>query len=152
MTTTKIVKMNLPILLEECFFMLGVLLLLLLCDPVAYEQSVAHASYLFMAGSMNSNSIHGFNSVVEMLGWFLTLDRKMILFQNSCIWIKNEGCREQVKPIYTIPNLAPHEARNCLKYLFTLIKAKRKVGKSVLRKMKKQNVKFYRLPTIRWAV
>nr|GEY66959.1 maturase, mitochondrial [Tanacetum cinerariifolium] len=37
-----------------CIFMLGVLLS---CDPKAYVRLVAHASYLFRAGSVNSDSI-----------------------------------------------------------------------------------------------
>ncbi|GJR35829.1 hypothetical protein Tco_1211513 [Tanacetum coccineum] len=37
-----------------CIFMLGVLLS---CDPAAYVRPVAHASYLFRAGGVNSDSI-----------------------------------------------------------------------------------------------
>ncbi|CAK7324398.1 unnamed protein product [Dovyalis caffra] len=37
-----------------CICMLGVLLS---CDPAAYVQPVAHASYLFRAGGVNSDSI-----------------------------------------------------------------------------------------------
>ena len=41
-----------------CIFMLGVLLS---CDPAAYVRPVAHASYLFRAGGVNSDSIRVFN-------------------------------------------------------------------------------------------
>uniref|UniRef100_A0A6N2N209 Cytochrome c biogenesis FC n=1 Tax=Salix viminalis TaxID=40686 RepID=A0A6N2N209_SALVM len=47
-----------------CIFMLGVLLS---CDPAAYVQPVAHASYLFRAGGVNSDSIRVFNPAAEML-------------------------------------------------------------------------------------
>jgi hypothetical protein len=47
-----------------CIFMLGVLLS---CDPAAYVRPVAHASYLFRAGGVNSDSIRVFNPVAEML-------------------------------------------------------------------------------------
>lgn len=47
-----------------CIFMLGVLLS---CDPVAYVRPVAHASYLFRAGGVNSDSIRVFNPAAEML-------------------------------------------------------------------------------------
>ncbi|KAI3729608.1 hypothetical protein L6452_18269 [Arctium lappa] len=47
-----------------CIFMLGVLLS---CDPAAYVRRVAHASYLFRAGGVNSDSIRVFNPVAEML-------------------------------------------------------------------------------------
>lgn len=47
-----------------CIFMLGVLLS---CDPAAYVRSVAHASYLFRAGGVNSDSIRVFNPAAEML-------------------------------------------------------------------------------------
>ena len=57
-----------------CIFMLGVLLS---CDPAAYVRPVAHASYLFRAGGVNSDSIRVFNPAAEMLSWLLNLDRKM---------------------------------------------------------------------------
>lgn len=61
----KKVKMNLPISHGGvCIFMLGVLLS---CDPVAYARPVAHASYLFRAGGVNSDSIRVFNPAAEML-------------------------------------------------------------------------------------
>lgn len=61
----KKVKMNLPISHGGvCIFMLGVLLS---CDPVAYVRPVAHASYLFRAGGVNSDSIRVFNPAAEML-------------------------------------------------------------------------------------
>lgn len=44
--------------------MLGVLLS---CDPAAYVRPVAHASYLFRAGGVNSDSIRVFNPAAEML-------------------------------------------------------------------------------------
>ncbi|KAL8154942.1 hypothetical protein AgCh_000346 [Apium graveolens] len=44
--------------------LLGVLLL---CDPAAYVRPMAHASYLFRAGGVNSNSIRVFNPAAEML-------------------------------------------------------------------------------------
>ncbi|KAL8512984.1 hypothetical protein ACS0TY_019229 [Phlomoides rotata] len=47
-----------------CIFMLGVLLS---CDPGAYVRPVAHASYLFRAGGVNSDSIQVFNPAAEML-------------------------------------------------------------------------------------
>lgn len=47
-----------------CIFMLGVLLS---CDPAAYVRPVAHASYLFRAGGVNSDSILVFNPAAEML-------------------------------------------------------------------------------------
>ncbi|XP_074560956.1 cytochrome c biogenesis CcmF C-terminal-like mitochondrial protein [Curcuma longa] len=47
-----------------CIFMLGVLLS---CDPVAYVRPVAHASYLFRAGGVNSDSFRVFNPAAEML-------------------------------------------------------------------------------------
>ena len=47
-----------------CIFMLGVLLS---CDPAAYVRPVAHASYLFRPGSVNSDSIRVFNPAAEML-------------------------------------------------------------------------------------
>nr|DAD29408.1 TPA_asm: hypothetical protein HUJ06_030876 [Nelumbo nucifera] len=47
-----------------CIFMLGVLLS---CDPAAYVRPVAHASYLFRAGGVNSDTIRVFNPAVEML-------------------------------------------------------------------------------------
>lgn len=47
-----------------CIFMLGVLLS---CDPAAYVRPVAHASYLFRAGGVNSDSIRVFNPAAEML-------------------------------------------------------------------------------------
>ena len=47
-----------------CIFMLGVLLS---CDLVAYVRPVAHASYLFRAGGVNSDSIRVFNPAAEML-------------------------------------------------------------------------------------
>lgn len=47
-----------------CIFMLGVLLS---CDPAAYVGPVAHASYLFRAGGVNSDSIRVFNPAAEML-------------------------------------------------------------------------------------
>ena len=71
----KKVKMNLPISHGGvCIFMLGVLLS---CDPLAYVRPVAHASYLFRAGGVNSDSIRVFNPAAEMLSWLLNLDRKM---------------------------------------------------------------------------
>lgn len=57
-----------------CICMLGVLLS---CDPAAYVRPVAHASYLFRAGGVNSDSIRVFNPAAEMLSWLLNLDRKM---------------------------------------------------------------------------
>nr|KAJ0200719.1 hypothetical protein LSAT_V11C600339060 [Lactuca sativa] len=57
-----------------CIFMLGVLLS---CDPTAYVRPVAHASYLFRAGDMNSDTILVFNPATEMLSCLLNLDRKM---------------------------------------------------------------------------
>lgn len=61
----KKVKMNLPISHGGvCIFMLGVLLS---CDPVAYVRPLAHASYLFRAGGVNSDSIRVFNPAAEML-------------------------------------------------------------------------------------
>ena len=47
-----------------CIFMLGVLLS---CDPAAYVRPAAHASYLFRAGGVNSDSIRVFNPAAEML-------------------------------------------------------------------------------------
>ncbi|KAL9658832.1 hypothetical protein QQ045_027692 [Rhodiola kirilowii] len=47
-----------------CICMLGVLLS---CDPPAYVRPVAHASYLFRAGGVNSDSIRVFNPAAEML-------------------------------------------------------------------------------------
>ena len=47
-----------------CIFILGVLLS---CDPAAYVRPVAHASYLFRAGGVNSDSIRVFNPAAEML-------------------------------------------------------------------------------------
>ena len=47
-----------------CVSMLGVLLS---CDPAAYVRPVAHASYLFRAGGVNSDSIRVFNPAAEML-------------------------------------------------------------------------------------
>ncbi|KAL4343031.1 Cytochrome c biogenesis CcmF C-terminal-like mitochondrial protein [Arachis hypogaea] len=47
-----------------CICMLGVLLS---CDPAAYVRPVAHASYLFRAGGVNSNLIRVFNPAAEML-------------------------------------------------------------------------------------
>ena len=47
-----------------CIFILGVLLS---CDLVAYVRPVAHASYLFRAGGVNSDSIRVFNPTAEML-------------------------------------------------------------------------------------
>ncbi|MCD9641878.1 hypothetical protein HAX54_028359 [Datura stramonium] len=47
-----------------CIFMLGVLLS---CDPTAYVRPVAHASYLFKAGGVNSDSIWVFNPAAEIL-------------------------------------------------------------------------------------
>lgn len=47
-----------------CICMLGVLLS---CDPAAYVRPVAHASYLFRAGGVNSDSIRVFNPAAEML-------------------------------------------------------------------------------------
>ncbi|KAL5057350.1 hypothetical protein RYX36_028954 [Vicia faba] len=47
-----------------CICMLGVLLS---CDPAAYVRPVAHASYLFGAGGVNSDSIWVFNPAAEML-------------------------------------------------------------------------------------
>ncbi|XP_034198211.1 cytochrome c biogenesis CcmF C-terminal-like mitochondrial protein [Prunus dulcis] len=49
---------------EVCICMLGVLLS---CDPAAYVRPVAHASYLFRAGGVNSDSIRVFNPAAEML-------------------------------------------------------------------------------------
>lgn len=40
---------------------------LLSCDPAAYVRPVAHASYLFRAGGVNSDSIRVFNPAAEML-------------------------------------------------------------------------------------
>ena len=57
-----------------CICILGVLLS---CDPAAYVRPVAHASYLFRAGGVNSDSIRVFNPAAEMLSWLLNLDRKM---------------------------------------------------------------------------
>lgn len=47
-----------------CIFMLGVLLS---CDPAAYVRPVAHASYLFRAGGVNSDLIRVLNPAAEML-------------------------------------------------------------------------------------
>ncbi|KAF5782319.1 hypothetical protein HanRHA438_Chr11g0507151 [Helianthus annuus] len=47
-----------------CIFILGVLLS---CDPAAYVRPVAHASYLFMVGDVNYDSIRVFNPAAEML-------------------------------------------------------------------------------------
>ena len=47
-----------------CICMLGVLLS---CDPAAYVRPVAHASYLFRAGGVNSDLIRVFNPAAEML-------------------------------------------------------------------------------------
>ena len=47
-----------------CICMLGVLLS---CDPAAYVRPVAHASYLFRAGGVNSDSIRVFHPAAEML-------------------------------------------------------------------------------------
>ncbi|XP_051137174.1 cytochrome c biogenesis CcmF C-terminal-like mitochondrial protein [Andrographis paniculata] len=47
-----------------CIFMLGVFLS---CDPAAYVRPVAHASYLFRAGGVNSDSRRVFNPAAEML-------------------------------------------------------------------------------------
>lgn len=47
-----------------CICMLGVLLS---CDLAAYVRPVAHASYLFRAGGVNSDSIRVFNPAAEML-------------------------------------------------------------------------------------
>lgn len=47
-----------------CICMLGVLLS---CDPAAYVRPLAHASYLFRAGGVNSDSIRVFNPAAEML-------------------------------------------------------------------------------------
>ncbi|KAG0450472.1 hypothetical protein HPP92_026915 [Vanilla planifolia] len=47
-----------------CIFLLGVLLS---CDPVADVRPVAHASYLFRAGSMNFDLVQAFNPIAEML-------------------------------------------------------------------------------------
>jgi len=47
-----------------CICMLGVLLS---CDPAAYVRPVAHASYLFRAGGVNSDSIRVFNPAAEVL-------------------------------------------------------------------------------------
>lgn len=61
----KKVKIHLPISHGGvCIFMLGVLLS---CDPLAYVRPVAHASYLFRAGGVNSDSIRVFNPAAEML-------------------------------------------------------------------------------------
>jgi hypothetical protein len=56
-----------------CICMLGVLLS---CDPAAYVRPVAHASYLFRAGGVNSDSIRVLNPAAEMLSRLLNLDRK----------------------------------------------------------------------------
>lgn len=45
-------------------FMLGVLLS---GDPAAYLQPVAHITYLFRVGDMNSYSIQVFNPTIEIL-------------------------------------------------------------------------------------
>lgn len=86
----KKVKMNLPISHGGvCIFMLGVLLS---CDPVAYVRPVAHASYLFRAGGVNSDSIRVFNPAAEMLSLLLNLDRKIDgLFKNECIRVRHFG-------------------------------------------------------------
>jgi len=47
-----------------CICMLGVLLS---CDPAAYVRPVAHASYLFRAGGVNSDSIRVFNPAAAVL-------------------------------------------------------------------------------------
>ncbi|KAL9426664.1 hypothetical protein AB3S75_033448 [Citrus x aurantiifolia] len=47
-----------------CIFMLGVLLS---CNLAAYVRPVTHASYLFRAGGVNSDSIRVFNPATEML-------------------------------------------------------------------------------------
>lgn len=47
-----------------CIFILGVLLS---CDPTAYVRPLAHASYFFRAGGVNSDSIRVFNPDAEML-------------------------------------------------------------------------------------
>lgn len=47
-----------------CISMLGVLLS---CDPAAYVRPVAHASYLFRAGGVNSDFLRVFNPAAEML-------------------------------------------------------------------------------------
>lgn len=47
-----------------CICMLGVFLS---CDPAAYVRPVAHASYLFRAGGVNSDLIRVFNPAAEML-------------------------------------------------------------------------------------
>ncbi|CAL0332835.1 unnamed protein product [Lupinus luteus] len=47
-----------------CICILGVLLS---CDPAAYVRPVAHASYLFRAGGVNSDSIRVFHPAAEML-------------------------------------------------------------------------------------
>ena len=61
----KKVKMNFSISHGGvCICMLGVLLS---CDPAAYVRPVAHASYLFRAGGVNSDSIRVFNPAAEML-------------------------------------------------------------------------------------
>lgn len=60
-------KVNMKIHISHggvCIFILGVLLS---CDPVAYVRPVAHASYLFRAGGVNSDSIRVFNPDAEML-------------------------------------------------------------------------------------
>lgn len=60
-------KVNMKIHISHggvCIFMLGVLLS---CDPLAYVRPVAHASYLFRAGGVNSDSIRVFNPAAEML-------------------------------------------------------------------------------------
>lgn len=57
-----------------CICMLGVLLS---CDPAAYVRPLAHASYLFRAGGVNSDSIRVFNPAAEMLSLLLNLDSKM---------------------------------------------------------------------------
>ena len=60
-------KVNIQIHMEHggvCILMLGVLLS---CDPVADVRPVAHASSLFRAGGVNSDSIRVFNPAAEML-------------------------------------------------------------------------------------
>jgi hypothetical protein len=47
-----------------CLSMSGVLLS---CDPAAYVRPVAHASYLFRAGGVNSDFLRVFNPAAEML-------------------------------------------------------------------------------------
>ncbi|PHT30071.1 Cytochrome c biogenesis CcmF C-terminal-like mitochondrial protein [Capsicum baccatum] len=49
---------------EVSIFMLGVLLSI---GPMAYVRPVAHTSYLFRAGGVNSDSIRVFNPAAEML-------------------------------------------------------------------------------------